>query len=63
MVALRSKKSGWFWGLLTRKPSKNQVRPSKAAFKVGARQSKKGSTAALQHVVLMALENEARLGK
>ncbi len=51
---------GWFG---SKKPTKPDSRANRAAFKLGAAQSKKGSTTALQQVVLMSLQNDARLRK
>jgi hypothetical protein len=63
MAALSLRKRNWLKSLFNRKPAKPDSRANRIAFKVGARQSKNGSTAALQQAVLMSLRNDARLSK
>jgi len=61
MSAVSAQKGGFLLRWFGRKPAKPSARANRLAFKVGAKQSKNGSTAALQEVVRLALENEARL--
>jgi hypothetical protein len=61
MSAVRAGKSGLWVRWFGRKPTKPDARANRLAFKVGAKQSKNGSTPGLQEVVRLALENEARL--
>jgi len=61
MTALRANKPGFFYRWFASKPGKPDARANRLAFKVGAQHSKNGSTAALQEVVRLALENDAQL--
>lgn len=61
MAALRARNSNFFSRWLGRKPTKPDARANRLAFKVGAKQSKNGSTDALQEVVRLSMQNDARL--